>query len=60
MRPQVGGTGYEFLIAGVPESLDYYVEAGGVRSKQYQLNVVDLPAHQEDSKSLIIFPAGPG
>ena len=43
MRPQVGGSGYEFLIAGVPESLDYYVEAGGVRSKQYRLKVVDLP-----------------
>jgi hypothetical protein len=43
MRPQVDGTGYEFLIAGVPESLDYYVEAGGVHSKQYRLKVVDLP-----------------
>ncbi len=43
MRPQAGGTGYEFLIAGVPESLDYYVEAGGVKSKQYHLKVVDLP-----------------
>jgi hypothetical protein len=43
MRPQVSGPGYEFLIAGVPESLDYYVEAGSVRSKQYHLKVVDLP-----------------
>lgn len=43
MRPQLDGPGYEFLIAGVPESLDYYVEAGGVRSKQYRLKVVDLP-----------------
>jgi hypothetical protein len=43
MRPQLSGTGYEFLIAGVPESLEYYVEAGGVRSKHYRLNVVDLP-----------------
>ncbi|MGA2741582.1 MAG: hypothetical protein ABSG65_29620 [Bryobacteraceae bacterium] len=43
MRPQLSGTGYEFLIAGVPESLDYYVEAGGVRSQQYHLKVVDLP-----------------
>lgn len=43
MRAQLSGTGYEFLIAGVPESLDYYVEAGGVHSKQYRLNVVDLP-----------------
>jgi hypothetical protein len=43
MRPQAEGTGYEFLIAGVPESLDYYVEAGSVRSNQYHLKVVDLP-----------------
>ena len=43
MRPQLSGPGYEFLIAGVPESLDYYVEAGGVRSKRYRLKVVDLP-----------------
>ena len=43
MRPQIDGAGYEFLIAGVPEPLEYYVEAGGVRSKQYHLNVVDLP-----------------
>src|ERR1035438_9306410 len=33
-----------FLIAGVPESLEYYVEAGGVRSATYHLNVVDLPS----------------
>jgi hypothetical protein len=46
MRTQIGGPGYEFLIAGVPESLQYYVEAGGVRSKQYKLHVVDLPGIQ--------------
>ena len=44
MRPQADGTGYQFLIAGVPESLEYYVEAGGVRSQTYKLNVVDLPS----------------
>jgi len=44
MRPQADGTGFELLIAGVPESLDYYVEAGSVRSKQYHLKVIDLPA----------------
>ena len=43
MRPQLSGTGYEFLIAGVPETLDYYVEAGGVRSRHYRLNAIDLP-----------------
>ena len=44
MRVQDTGSAYQFLIAGVPESLEYYVEAGGVRSQTYKLNVVDLPA----------------
>ena len=43
MRPETGGTGYEFLFASVPEALEYYVEAGSVRSKHYKLNVIDLP-----------------
>jgi len=59
MRPQLSGTGYEFLIAGVPESLDYYVEAGGVRSKQYRLNVVDLPGIKR-LKVTYHFPAWTG
>src|SRR5512133_3890353 len=44
MRTEPGGTAYQFLLAGVPESLEYYVEAGGVRSHSYKLNVVDLPS----------------
>jgi hypothetical protein len=59
MRPQIGGSGFEFLIAGVPESFDYYVEAGGVRSKQYRLNVVDLPSIK-DLKVTYRFPAWTG
>ncbi len=48
-----------FLIAGVPESLDYYVEAGGVRSKQYHLKVVDLPGIKR-LKVTYHFPAWTG
>jgi hypothetical protein len=44
MRTQAGGSSYQFLIAGVSESLDYYVEAAGVRSPAYKLTVVDLPS----------------
>jgi hypothetical protein len=44
MRTEPGGSAYQFLIAGVPESLEYYVEAGGVRSASHHLNVVDLPS----------------
>jgi hypothetical protein len=43
MRTEPGGTQYQFLIAGVPESLEYYVEAGGVKSSSYKLNVIELP-----------------
>jgi hypothetical protein len=43
MAPQPGGPSYEFLFAGLPESMQYYVEAGGMRSKTYRFNVVDLP-----------------
>jgi hypothetical protein len=43
MRPEAGSSSYQFLIAGVPETLEYYVEAGGVRSGTYKLTVVDLP-----------------
>ncbi len=44
MRTEPGGSAYQFMIAGVPESLEYYVEAGGVRSQSYKLNVMDLPS----------------
>src|SRR5260370_31653226 len=43
MRPQPGSPGFEFLFAGVPEAFDYYVEAAGVRSKQFRMSVADLP-----------------
>ncbi len=37
-------TDYEFLFAGVPEDVEYYVEAGGVKSNSYKFTVVDLPS----------------
>jgi hypothetical protein len=44
MQPEPQGAGFQFLFAGIPETADYYVEAGGVRSKTYKLKVIDLPA----------------
>ena len=44
MRPQPNGPNHEFLFSGIPEPLEYYVEAGGVKSKSYKLSVADLPA----------------
>ncbi len=43
MRPQPSGPDHEFLFGGIPESMEYYVQAGGLRSNHYQLNVIQLP-----------------
>jgi len=44
MMPQPSGVGFEFLFAGLPDSVEYYVESNGVRSKTYTLTALDLPA----------------
>ncbi len=43
MRPQSGGSGYQFVFGGLPESVEYYVEAGPMRSRHFNLRVLDLP-----------------
>ena len=35
--------GYEFLLAGLPENVEYYVTAGALTSKHYNIRVTDLP-----------------
>ncbi|HEY2842262.1 MAG TPA: hypothetical protein VGJ09_01375, partial [Bryobacteraceae bacterium] len=44
MVPRANGSAYEFLFASIPEPVEYYVEAAGVKSKTFKLDVVDLPA----------------
>ncbi|MFN3323226.1 MAG: hypothetical protein ACK5AZ_07005 [Bryobacteraceae bacterium] len=44
MHPQPGGTNFEFLFAGIAETVEYYVEAGAVRSAVHTLSVIDLPS----------------
>jgi hypothetical protein len=44
MLPQPGGAGFQFLFAGLPEGVEYYVEAGSVHTRHYTIRVVDLPA----------------
>lgn len=44
MQPIDGGTGFQFLFTGLPESVEYYVAAGPVESKHFNFRVVDLPA----------------
>jgi hypothetical protein len=44
MLPSPGANTYEFLFSGLPNDVEYYVEAGAVTSKHYTLRVIDLPA----------------
>ena len=36
--------GYQFLFAGLPENVEYYVTAGAMTSKHFNIHVSDLPA----------------
>ncbi|MGH9592175.1 MAG: hypothetical protein ACRD5L_03730, partial [Bryobacteraceae bacterium] len=42
MLPRSGDNAYEFLFPSVPEPVEYYVDAAGVRSKTYKIDVIDL------------------
>jgi hypothetical protein len=47
MQPQAAGNfagGYQFLFAGLPENVEYYVTAGAMTSKHFNIRVSDLPA----------------
>src|ERR1700722_18907505 len=47
MQPQAAGNfagGYQFLFAGLPEGVEYYVTAGAMESKHFNIRVTDLPA----------------
>jgi hypothetical protein len=43
MHPQSGASGFQFVFAGIPESVEYYVEAGPLRSRHFKIRVLDLP-----------------
>jgi hypothetical protein len=46
MLPTAGGSfagGYEFLFAGLPENVEYYVTAGPMTSRHFNIRVSDLP-----------------
>ncbi|MGA2048363.1 MAG: hypothetical protein ABSG96_11760, partial [Terracidiphilus sp.] len=43
-QPDSGGAGlYQFVFAGLPENVEYYVVAGPLISPHYKVRVVDLP-----------------
>ena len=41
---QGGAASYQFVLAGLPESVEYYVTAGPLTSQHYRVRVVDLPS----------------
>ncbi|HEY6466254.1 MAG TPA: hypothetical protein VIY69_09700, partial [Candidatus Acidoferrales bacterium] len=42
MKPEQNGTGYQFLFAGLPEGVEYYIVAGPLKSRHFNLKVVDV------------------
>lgn len=38
---------YQFIFAGLPENVEYYVQAGPLVSSHYKVRVVDLPSVKE-------------
>jgi hypothetical protein len=47
MQPSPGASTYEFLFSSLGDNVEYYVAAGAVESKHYNLRVVDLPTVQQ-------------
>ncbi|MBS1801527.1 MAG: hypothetical protein JSS95_17080 [Acidobacteria bacterium] len=44
MLPDQGGSAsYQFVLAGLPENVEYYVTAGPLSSQHYTVRVADLP-----------------
>jgi hypothetical protein len=43
MQPQPGASGFQFLFAGIPEDVEYYVEAGPLHSRHFKIRVTDVP-----------------
>jgi hypothetical protein len=44
MQPSPGASTYEFLFSSLSDNVEYYVEAGAVQSKHFNLRIVDLPS----------------
>jgi hypothetical protein len=43
MHPQSGGSGFQFVFEALSESVEYFVEAGPLRSRHFSIRVLDLP-----------------
>jgi hypothetical protein len=53
------GATYQFVLAGLPENVEYYVGAGPLVSPHYKVRVVDLPS-VKDIRVTYRFPAWTG
>jgi hypothetical protein len=56
MQPEQNSNGYKFLLPGLSEGVEYYVQAGSMRSKHYMLKVKDL-ASVKRVKVTVHFPS---
>ena len=43
MKPKADSSGYQFLLAGLSDPVEYYVQADGAKSHHFTINVKDLP-----------------
>jgi hypothetical protein len=43
MQPRPAAPGFQFLFAGVPQDVEYFVQAGQVESPHFHLRVADIP-----------------
>ncbi|HEY4212918.1 MAG TPA: hypothetical protein VGM84_15670 [Steroidobacteraceae bacterium] len=43
MQPRPSASGFQFLFAGVPEDVEYFIDAGSVQSPHFHLRVADVP-----------------
>lgn len=59
MQSQRGDNGYQFVFAGLSDSLDYYVQAGDAQSKHFTVRVKDLP-HVQRLRVGLHYPGGLG
>ena len=44
MDSQSGSADFGYLLVGIPDDVQYYVESGGIRSDTFKLHTIDLPA----------------
>ncbi len=59
MQPGTAGDDYHFLLPSVSDTLEYYVQADGARSRHFKISVKDLPAVRR-VRVLLHFPSGLG